>query len=556
MSDVKYSNPDLDPSGDNYSDQPEEGKDYYADPLNDDTGLQAFYSLESSPAVTPKSDPFAMLGDQDLEEVLDGEGEEEVEDSPLVDKEEFEGIEIEIDEPTSDGDPDQELDEFGLSGDFENDPYNQQTETKLSENGWLRIGVIGFGAILGLGLIGLIISNVDLQAMVTHSQEKAQLANRKEEEKPRPPEDPKITTDRKMGAIALADQDVATATADQALRAKELGRELGLNEQSNSQKVTNAAKRNQSVRPTTPSLNTRPNPTPSGVFVPRSKPTVPITRPPQRVSYRPPAPWVNRPPAPVGNPRSVAPAPKPEIDPYTLYAQITETGSFGGANHAGDGQQQSRNPVGQTFFHQNSQNLGELLMNPNEVISAQLESPMVWGGSSAIKKGLAVVTEGNESIPTGTLLAVVSNSESSGRSAFVDLQITHAYIDGESRAINGQTQIMKSNGKPLEAKRKGGRSGSIFPTIGKALLGAVSNGTSLLNRADSVVTTSGSFSSSVQTNGDQNFILGALEGVSDTLLDDLKARNQAAIDRQNGGEYYLVPAGQTLQIRALEEIKG
>lgn len=430
-------------------------------------------------------------------------------------------------------------DEFGLANEFNEDPYSQKTTQKPSESGVVRVMAVGFGVVLTLLALGLMAHAMDLKSLLKKDQI-AEEAETQVDESADFKEDKAISLDNHAGAIALADQDVGTATADQKLEAKRLEKQINDRRQAGLT-PTNATESNTvtvtpSATPTpTPRAYTPPTPGRTRAISTRAiatPKTRPITSAVPRTS-----------PAPIASP---APT-KEKANPYELYAQLSQSGSFGGTPApASNGPSSSANPL------PTEPASNETIMSPNESLKIQLETPLVWPGDNS-KKGVAVVTEGTSIIPKGTLVAVAIMSEDSKA---VDMGITHFYIDDEARPVTGNLRATDKKNKPLQAKKKGGKGGSIIPTIGKALLGALGKGTGLLNQPDSITSTASTFSSSTTQSGDQNFILGALQGVSETLLGDIKDRNQAAIDRQETEDFYMVPAGIEITLTAIEPLKG
>ncbi|WP_299414610.1 hypothetical protein [Acaryochloris sp. IP29b_bin.148] len=236
------------------------------------------------------------------------------------------------------------------------------------------------------------------------------------------------------------------------------------------------------------------------------------------------------------------------MDAVALYASIDNIGTYGGMDY-GNANQSS----GQSFSNSFDQG-GEPWMSPGETILAQLETPIFWSADRAQTTALAVVTQGSESIPAGTKVAVSMGDVKGDSSKLVALSLTNIVVEGQAVVVNGQTSITDEKGKPLEAKRKGAGS-KILPVIAKTLLGAASTGADIINRPTSITSTSGSFTSSVSQSGENDVLAALVQGGTDALLGDLNQRNQAALQENQGREFFILKAGAVIRITAIDSVR-
>ena len=301
-----------------------------------------------------------------------------------------------------------------------------------------------------------------------------------------------------------------------------------------------------------------PQPT---VAIPRSRPYTPpsttLTRP-RTVYSVPSTPRSQTPtsrPIPITQPKPPKRAVTPphsqttsEVDAAALYASIDNIGTYGGMDYGSSSQNS-----GQAFGNVLDQG-GEAWMGPGETISAQLETPIFWSADRAQTTALAVVTQGSESIPAGTKVAVSMGEAKGDSSKLVALSLTNIVVEGQAVAVNGQTSITDEKGKPLEAKRKGAGS-KILPVIAKTLLGAASTGADIINRPTSITSTTGSFTSSISQSGENDVIAALVQGGTDALLGDLNQRNQAALQENQGREFFILKAGTMIRITAIDSLR-
>lgn len=141
-----------------------------------------------------------------------------------------------------------------------------------------------------------------------------------------------------------------------------------------------------------------------------------------------------------------------------------------------------------------------------------------------------VAADGAVIVPEGSqLIAKVQSLYDSGLVRLVAVAAIKER-DGERVEINIPSSaiiVRGIEGQPLIAKQlKSERSGGFGSDVSRVLIGAARNGASILNRPrQSSSFSSGGYSSSSQTN-DPDFLAGAFEGASETLLDNLEQRNQ------------------------------
>lgn len=348
-----------------------------------------------------------------------------------------------------------------------------------------------------------------------------------------------IESDKIAIDTAFSHQDVAQERADSVNTARQLEDQM-LNSGNNS---ADQAKKNTQAKPFTPKPVSRTNtvavpqapyrPTRTAYRVPRSQPKPPKTNVTPVKSSSP-------------KPQAIKQASVPEIDPVALYASLDNIGTYGGMVY--DGKQQ-----GQSFTSPGFEQQGQILMGPGESLQATLQTSIFWGGNKASKSALAVVTQGTETLPTGTTL-VLAMSEA-GNSQLVDLTVSHIVQDNVAIAVNGQTTITDDKGNPLKASKKGSGS-KLLPIIGRTLLGAAKVGSGLVNRPDIVSTTSSAFSSTISQSGNDDVLAALVEGGSDALLKDLEQRNQSALQTNKDQEFYLLQKGKSLTITAIQQLQG
>lgn len=431
------------------------------------------------------------------------------------------------------------------------DPVEQHTSTKRSQDPLKRVAF--WGGTLGLTGVALFVlaSNFDLSKM---AKQRARPQSAKAEAVSSD-EAPTIKEDKRIAALAFADQDVAQERAESVMKAKEMEAEMLRQNQGQVRDATTKAVQPRPV--SSKNTVTMPRRTPTALsptYRPKNKPTA------YRVPTRPRIVAPTSTPAPRPRPvkpiapsvsKSVAtpPAPVQEIDPAALYASIDNVGTYGGMDY---GQQPTEGNAFQSGF---DQSLGKALMSPGDTLAAQLETPIFWSSNRAQTTALAVITQGNSSIPTGTKISVSMGEAKGDNSKLVALQISNIVLDGQARSVNGQTSITNHKGKPLEAKKKGSGS-KILPVIAKTLLGAASKGTGLINRPNNITTTSTGFSSTVSQSGDNDILAGLVQGGTDALLGDLNQRNEAALQTNQGQEFFILKAGTQIQITAIDQVKG
>ena len=423
------------------------------------------------------------------------------------------------------------------------DPIDEHTQRPRSESPWLRTSFwVGCVAVCATILLFLF-SQFDIDKF-SKSGSRNVAAKPTEEGQWEP--DEKIEVDSDETKLAFADQDVAQERAESVMTAKKLEAEMLGNKE-------NAPQPNASQQGSVSPQNT--------VTIPRSRPYMPPSTPstrPQTVYRVPSTPRSQTPtsrPVPITQPkppkRDVTP-PQPqtdsEMDAAALYASIDNIGTYGGMDY-GNASQNS----GQSFSNGFDQG-GETWMSSGETILAQLETPIFWSADRAQTTALAVVTQGSESIPTGTKIAVSMGEAKGDSSKLVALSLTNIVVEDQAVAVNGQTSITDEEGKPLEAKRKGAGS-KILPVIAKTLLGAASTGADIINRPTSVTSTTGSFTSSVSQSRENDVIAALVQGGTDALLGDLNQRNQAALQENQGKEFFILKAGTAIRITAIGSLR-
>lgn len=418
-------------------------------------------------------------------------------------------------------------------------PYAElsHTDRTIAENPMVR-SMFWLVLVVGVAGAGLwVASNVDLSRANQTKRNTAKAETSDDDS------DPAIKLDSTEANIAFSEQDVEQAQADGFLEAEQRAKDFDQAQQARDKA------NNQIANPPTPtSTPSTPRPvTPQNtVHIPQRPRSTPSPRPLR--AYRPPVSPKASQPKPVTAPKPVSvtpPQPQPvEMDPYKLYASLDNVGSYGASNWGGNGEEQGQ-AYDDGFIDGTG---GEVYLSSGQSVRMQLELPIIWSGNTEPEKALAIISEGSEALPTGTKIIVTAEGDSAGIVKVSQLQVLN---DGSLIPLSGAMQITQGNGKPLVAKRKGGP--GFFAKSGvKTLLGLAGNiaGNALSGDRVTVNTGSGSVSN------DRGILSDVLQGGTDTLLGDLESRNQAAVQRQQSREYYIVPASETLVISAIEDIRS
>lgn len=424
----------------------------------------------------------------------------------------------------------------------ENDPYAKvdpvHTETERSSDP--RVRTIFWTSAIGLFVLigGYVVTNPNFSL----SRAKTEKRNTPEQQQNT---SNVIESDKVAIDTAFSHQDVAQERAESVNMARQMEDQM-LNGRNNPENAAQA-------QPTGTTHTPRPATTVNTVTLPRTRTAYRVPRSPAR----------NTPPPPITQPkppkRDVTPSrvrtTKPqviqqaavqEVDAAGLYASIDNIGTYGGMSY--DGNQQ-----GQAFTNSGFEQQGQILMGPGESLQATLQTSIFWGGDKASKSALAVVTQGTETLPAGTTLVLAMTE--AGNSQLVDLTVSHIVQDGAAIAVNGQTNITDHKGNPLKASKKGSGS-KLLPIIGRTLLGAAKVGSGIINRPNSVVSTTSNFTSSISQSGDNDILAALVEGGSDALLTDLEQRNQAALQTNKDQEFYLLQKGKSITITAIQQLQG
>lgn len=453
------------------------------------------------------------------------------------------------------------------------DPYADldHTERGLSENPVAR-SLFWVVLVLGLGGGGLYLANSFDFASLTKSNSNSTKA----EAKPLDPEDETIESDATEARIAFGDQDLEQSKATAMLDAEERAKKFDEAQTSANSAVANPPKpAGNQPRANVASAGTPRKPVTSAntVGVPRRSYT------PPRTSYTPPArpsrpARIARPATPIANPKPPAQAPPPQpvkTNPYELYAQLDNVGSYGQSDWLGTGKgnqqasQQASSSASDSFpstqsVANNFESSGgidggflsgteqEIYMVPGETLELTLNLPIVWTNNQPAQKTLATVTKGNQYLPSGTQLTVSASGDSSGIVQVNQLEI----VDGNDLIpLNGSMQITKANGKPLKAKKEGGP-GFFAKTGVKTLLGLGANVASSALSGNTVTVNNGN----VTTRNNKGALSSVLREGADTLTGDLEASNQAAIQQRQNQEYFIVEQGKSIKVAAVSNVGG
>ncbi len=179
-----------------------------------------------------------------------------------------------------------------------------------------------------------------------------------------------------------------------------------------------------------------------------------------------------------------------------------------------------------------------------EYAGATLETPLIWspGGRSSDPQPqfIARLTEplrsntGEEAIPAGTLLSVeMQGVDASGRAMS---QVTAIFKDGTEYPVSkGAISVFGKGGNPLIANQYRGKGGEIFSLdAGLGLVSGLAKVGEIINQPDvqTSISQSGGGFSSVQTSSNGRRSIGAafLSGAFGALSEQVKARNQKAIE--------------------------
>ena len=178
-----------------------------------------------------------------------------------------------------------------------------------------------------------------------------------------------------------------------------------------------------------------------------------------------------------------------------------------------------------------------------EHAAATLETPLIWspGGRSSNSQPqfVARLTEplrsntGEEAIPAGTLLSVeMQGVDASGRAMSL---VTAILKDGTEYPVSSEAiSVLGVGGEPLIAHQYHNKGGEIFSLdAGLGLVSGVAKVGEIINQPDvqTSISQSGGGFSSLQTSSNGRRSIGAalLEGAFGAVSDQVKARNQKAL---------------------------
>lgn len=179
-----------------------------------------------------------------------------------------------------------------------------------------------------------------------------------------------------------------------------------------------------------------------------------------------------------------------------------------------------------------------------ENAAATLETPLIWSSGSRSSdtqpQFVARLTEplksntGEEAIPAGTLLSVeMQGVDASGRAI---AQVTAILQNGSEYPVSkGAIALLGEGGNPLIANQYHDKGGEIFGLdTGLGLVSGLAKVGEIINQADvqTSISQSGGGFSSVQTSSNGRRSIGAafLSGAFGALSEQVKARNQKAIE--------------------------
>jgi len=201
---------------------------------------------------------------------------------------------------------------------------------------------------------------------------------------------------------------------------------------------------------------------------------------------------------------------------------------------------------------------------PGTIAIAKLMTPVVWAQDLkaeqqpqrfALQLSQPIYgTDGSVALPVGTQM--VAKIDAVSNSGMIELSVAQAVVptSNGNQAIEipaGTMFIAGEGGQPLVAKNHNPQRGEVARRdIEIALMGALGQVGSLLNRPTNQTTTTSPYLSTTSiSNGQTNVLGGILEGGFSKLADQISQRQQQQIQEiLQRPNFWYVPAGQTIQV--------
>ncbi|MGG6269061.1 TrbI/VirB10 family protein [Leptolyngbya sp. AN03gr2] len=203
-------------------------------------------------------------------------------------------------------------------------------------------------------------------------------------------------------------------------------------------------------------------------------------------------------------------------------------------------------------------------ITPGAIATARLMTPIVWAQDlKAEQQPQRFVlqssqpiygTDGSVALPVGS--QIVAKVDAVSNSGMMQLSIVQAVVptSNGNQVIEipaGTMFIAGEGGQPLVAKNHSPQGGEVAKRdIAIALMGALGQVGSLLNRPSNQTTTTSPYLSTTSiSNGQSNLLGGILEGGFGKLADRISQRQQQQVEEiLQRPNFWYVPAGQSLQI--------
>ena len=420
------------------------------------------------------------------------------------------------------------------------EPEEIVTQSTVSQNPILKMGVIGGGIFIFIMLIGGVING---------SMNVLNMGNTKIE----PPENNLLKTE----SSEIVDETGQTKTA------------LALTSQNSEFKKIRDQKAESSPTPTptTTPIVVAPVPTQAAQ---QARTTIQSTQP-ISVSRNPSQPKINTLPE---SPRRIYQSPTattsptaktPTVDPMQQWLAAANVGSFSSSVNSENEELNSSGIEGSTGESAlvKDETKQSIDYNAKRVLvgsttEGRLETPIAWGtGDKAAQNYLIKISiplkasDGSEVLPVGSyLVAQLTNSNGSGFAQLhgVSVLINYNGDTREKKLPENAVLIMAKDGSFLKAEsRRGSDLGGDFMS---AVIAGVAKATSIQNRPSSqITTTSSGFSSTSTTNDDRNLTAAFGEGAFGNVLEGIKASNERRSQQLNSQEkVFVIDAGKTVQI--------
>ncbi|HBL12328.1 MAG TPA: hypothetical protein DD379_13150 [Cyanobacteria bacterium UBA11162] len=447
------------------------------------------------------------------------------------------------------------------------DPHEAKTKPTLSGNPYAKAAVVGVALMGVFGIGGFFltqISGADFKKAPSLIQ-----ANQKPKLEKKPESEP-------------VGEDVGTLKTELAISSQEKQIKAVEKSRSPRQEIKTQKPHSQPTPSTTTATTSTPSPPPPPSPYTYTPPPRRIASPP--VSYARVTPPMQSSPLPVPSPPETLPPPRVSSQPpkpEPTAPETTETGlenwqmlarlgSYGTTVQEVSESAVTTKEITQTeagtipvietvAIAQNSRSTVQFQVG--QLAIAKTITPIIWVSSEdAINQRFVVqldepITSANgwELLPVGT--QIVMTCQAVHDSGMVDTEAIAIIKDGVEYQLPPDTiSIRGESGQPLIASHWNSNSGEVARRDLKVFLfGALSKVGEVLNQPDSQssTTTSGSGFSQTSsiTSGDPNFIGAVLEGGFTPLTEQIKERNEQALDelleREN---IWYVPADQPVQV--------